>query len=123
MNPTPVSLLERLRRPDERAAWDRFVELYTPLLYYWARRAGLQESDAADLVQDVFALLVQKLPEFTYEPGRSFRAWLHTVTLNKWRERHRRRAAMEAAVGEPLPEELAAPTRQRPSPKRSTASA
>jgi RNA polymerase sigma-70 factor (ECF subfamily) len=90
MHTTPVSLLERLRRRGEPDAWDRFVELYTPLLYYWARRVGLQESDAADLVQEVFTVLVQKLPEFSYDRSKSFRAWLRTVTLNKWRERQRR---------------------------------
>jgi RNA polymerase sigma-70 factor (ECF subfamily) len=90
MHTTPVSLLERLRQPDKRDAWDRFVKLYTPLLYYWARRAGLDEPDAADLVQEVFAVLVKTLPEFRYDPCRSFRSWLRTITLNKWRERQRR---------------------------------
>jgi RNA polymerase sigma-70 factor (ECF subfamily) len=88
---TPASLLDRLRRPDEPEAWPRFVQLYTPLLYAWARRAGLQEPDAADLVQDVLLLLVRKLPEFTYDRHKSFRAWLRTVTLNRWRETLRRR--------------------------------
>jgi RNA polymerase sigma-70 factor (ECF subfamily) len=90
MNTTPVSLLERLRQPADRAAWDRLVELYTPLLYYWARRVGLQEPDAADLVQEVVTLLLQKLPEFTYDKSKSFRGWLRTITLNKWREKQRR---------------------------------
>jgi len=58
---------------------------------------GLQESDAADLVQDVFTLLVQKLPEFHYDRGRSFRNWLLTVMTNKWRDRIRRREP--AALG------------------------
>jgi RNA polymerase sigma-70 factor (ECF subfamily) len=93
---TPASLLERLRQPDPEQAWTRFVELYTPLLYFWARRLGLHDADAADLVQDVLTLLVRKLPEFTYEPGRSFRAWLHTVTLNSWRN-HCRRAQLPRA--------------------------
>ena len=44
---TPASLLERLRRPADTTAWPRFVELYAPLLHYWARRTGLQEADAA----------------------------------------------------------------------------
>src|SRR5262249_5074929 len=52
---------------------------------------GLQEPDAADLVQDVFAVLVQKLPEFHYDRSRSFRSWLYAVLLNKWRELRRRR--------------------------------
>lgn len=91
MPDTPASLLERLRDPDADKAWQRFVELYTPLLFYWARRAGLQEPDAADLVQDVFALLLKKLPEFQYDPKKGFRSWLRTVTLNRWRETQRQR--------------------------------
>ena len=91
MHTTPPSLLEQLRRPDDQQAWRRFVDLYTPLLFYSARRVGLQESDAADLVQEVFALLVRKLPEFTYDQKKGFRNWLHTVLMNKWREIGRRR--------------------------------
>jgi RNA polymerase sigma-70 factor (ECF subfamily) len=90
MHTTPVSLLERLRQPSAHDAWTRFVHLYTPLLYSWARRAGLQEADAADLIQDVLTDLVVKLPEFRYDPQKSFRAWLRTVALNKWRARCRR---------------------------------
>jgi RNA polymerase sigma-70 factor (ECF subfamily) len=93
MDHTPVSLLERLGRPNDQAAWERFVQLYTPLLCHWARRLGLQGPEAADLVQDVFTLLVQKLPEFRYDPGKRFRAWLWTVTLNRCRERQRRQPA------------------------------
>jgi RNA polymerase sigma-70 factor (ECF subfamily) len=92
MNSTPVSLLERLRIAGEKQAWDRFVELYTPYLYCWARRQGLQESDAADLVQEVFLLLMRKLPEFSYDRQGSFRQWLRTLTLNKWRELRRKKA-------------------------------
>jgi len=97
MNTTSFSLLERLRQPSDSAAWDRFVELYTPLLFYWGRRAGLQSADAADLVQDVFEVLLRKLPEFQYDRQKSFRSWLRTVTMNKWKERARRRT--EHAVG------------------------
>jgi RNA polymerase sigma-70 factor (ECF subfamily) len=107
MDSTPASLLERLRRPDEEAAWARFVELYTPLLYYWARRSGLQRGDAADLVQDVFVVLVRKLPEFTYDRQRSFRGWLHAVTLNKLRELLRRQDRQPAAAGSAIEEALA----------------
>jgi RNA polymerase sigma-70 factor (ECF subfamily) len=105
MNTTPVSLLERLRQPAERAAWGRFVQLYTPLLFYWARRMGLADADAADLVQDVFTLLIQKLPEFTYDRHKSFRNWLKTVTLNKWRDQQRQQAArLGEARQVPLPD-------------------
>ena len=89
---TCPSLLQRLRSPQADAAWGTFVDLYTPLLFHWARRAGLQDSDAADLVQDVFATLLRKLPEFAYDPARSFRAWLRAVALNQWRDNLKRRA-------------------------------
>jgi RNA polymerase sigma-70 factor, ECF subfamily len=92
MHTTPVSLLERVRSPGEQQAWGRFVEMYTPLLYYWACRMGLQESDAADLVQEVFAILVAKLPEFVYDRKKSFRGWLRTILHNKWRDQQRRAA-------------------------------
>ncbi len=98
---TSATLLERLRQPGPEQAWSRFVELYTPLLYHWALHLGCQPHDAADLVQEVFALLVEKLPEFTYDPRRSFRAWLRTVALNKWRE-SRRKAAAAPATGTDL---------------------
>jgi RNA polymerase sigma-70 factor, ECF subfamily len=101
---TPVSLLERLRRPSDQAAWARFVELYTPLLYFWARRVGLQEADAADLVQEVLALLFRKLPEFNYDRRQSFRGWLRAVTLNQWRAMGRRRVPVTAVSGSSLAE-------------------
>lgn len=87
---TPASLLQQLREPQPQQAWSRFVQLYTPLLFHWARRLGLRDADAADLVQDVLTLLVRKLPEFTYDRNKSFRAWLRTVTQNCWRNRCRR---------------------------------
>src|SRR5262249_9785993 len=87
---TPESLLERIRRPASAiAAWPQFVELYTPILYQWARRLGSQPADAADLLQDVFAVLVRELPHFRYDRSKSFRAWLKTILLNTWRKRLR----------------------------------
>jgi RNA polymerase sigma-70 factor (ECF subfamily) len=101
MQRTPGSLIERLRNRADDEAWTQFVKLYTPLLLYWARRLDLQASDAADLVQDVLLLLYQKLPGFSYDPQHSFRAWLRTVMVNKWREKHRRRTGpgLEPGIG------------------------
>lgn len=97
MHTTPHSLLEALRQPDAARSWARFVDLYAPLLHGWAARAGLQESDAADLVQDVFAVLLRKLPGFRHNGSESFRAWLRAVTMNKLRD-GKRRAAVIASV-------------------------
>src|SRR5438105_2006111 len=106
MDPTPVSLLERLRQPTDQAAWERFVDLYAPLLYTWTRRLDVPAADAADLVQDVLTVLVEKLPEFRYDRRRRFRGWLWTVLRNKWCDRRRRDAAGPVTV--PLPDLAAA---------------
>ncbi len=100
MYTTSASLLERLRQPSEKSAWERFVELYTPLLYQWANRLGERGPDGADLVQDVFVVLLDELPAFQYDRQRRFRGWLWTVLLNKHRER-RRRTKHEPQVSAP----------------------
>src|SRR6516165_6272641 len=87
---TSLSLLERLRQPGEALAWDRFVALYAPLLFAWGRRLGLPRDEVGDLVQDVLVILVQRLPEFTHDRRHSFRAWLKTILLNRWRNQSAR---------------------------------
>lgn len=107
MDTTPVTLLERLRRPGDRDAWDRFVALYTPLIFSWGRRVGLREEDATDLVQEVFVILVQTLPKFDYDQHQSFRGWLRTVTLNKWRDGRKRDSGKRSDQLPDDPRELA----------------
>ena len=79
------------------------------MIYVWGRRVGLQPADAADLVQDVLTTLVRNLPEFHYQQQGSFRAWLRTVTLNKWRDSCRRKAARPAERGGDQLLDVAAP--------------
>lgn len=90
MDRTSINLLKRLKEPNAAGAWTRFVELYTPLIFYWSRQHGLNGLDAADLVQDVLTLLVTKVSTFEYDAGQRFRGWLYTVTLNKARDWNRR---------------------------------
>jgi RNA polymerase sigma-70 factor (ECF subfamily) len=109
MKTTPVSLLERLRQPGEQAAWERFVKLYTPLLWQWVRRLGSHGQDADDVVQEVFTVLVQKMPEFQYDPDKRFRGWLWTVTANKVREKQRRQQVAVPGAGQDALAEAAGP--------------
>jgi RNA polymerase sigma-70 factor (ECF subfamily) len=88
---TSTDLIRKLQGAAGPEAWPEFVRLYTPVLYAWARRLRLQDADAIDLVQDVFTVLVQKLPEFRYDRSLRFRGWLWTIARNKWRERTRRK--------------------------------
>jgi RNA polymerase sigma-70 factor (ECF subfamily) len=109
MDTTPVSLLEQLRHAPDEAAWTRLVHLYSPLLFGWARQAGLDASDAGDLVQDVFVVLLKELPRFEYNPARSFRAWLKTVVLNLWRNQIKRQARAPAHPGDGFLADVPAP--------------
>ncbi|MFO0841549.1 MAG: sigma-70 family RNA polymerase sigma factor [Gemmataceae bacterium] len=99
MDPSPdgrtrASLLGRLRRsPTDEAAWAEFVGRYGPRIHAWCRHWHLQEADAQDVTQAVLARLAEKMRTFDYDPGRSFRGWLKTLTRHAWadlREAHQR---------------------------------
>jgi RNA polymerase sigma-70 factor, ECF subfamily len=102
MNSTSVSLIQRLREGVDADAWPRFAKLYTPLLFFWARRVGLSPDDAEDFVQDLLIHLLDKLRLFEHRGSGSFRAWLRTVATNKCREQLRRRQPV-AATGDTQP--------------------
>ena len=48
---TRPSLLIRLRNHQDSTAWAQFVDLYAPVIYGYLRKRGVQDADAADLVQ------------------------------------------------------------------------
>jgi RNA polymerase sigma-70 factor (ECF subfamily) len=83
---TRVTLLERLARSGARdqVAWEEFVEHYGRKIYRWCRQWQVQEADAQDICQTVLLGLARRLQEFSYDPERSFRAWLKTVTRHAW---------------------------------------
>jgi len=77
---TRITLLGRLRRdPTNQAAWAEFVDHYGRKVYGWCLKWNLQEADAQDVTQNVLLKLAEKLRDFTYDPSRSFRAWLKTL--------------------------------------------
>lgn len=92
MDSTSVSLLNRVRNADDDLSWQRFVDLYTPMIYRWATGIGLPQTEATDLVQDVFVRIVKQMPTFQYDRNKSFRSWLKTVTTNRARDFLRQRA-------------------------------
>ncbi len=80
---TRASLILRLRRPDDAAAWTEFVEIYQPLIFRLARNKGLQEADALDLTQEVLARVANAVNRFELDPDQgSFRGWLSRITRN-----------------------------------------
>jgi RNA polymerase sigma-70 factor (ECF subfamily) len=110
MEQTSVSLLERLRQPGDQEAWERFVKLYTPLLYHAACRLGQRKQDSADLVQEVFLVLLRRMPRFEYDRKKgSFRSYLWTILANEWRNRQGRRSTSALQNDEARLSELAGP--------------
>jgi RNA polymerase sigma factor (sigma-70 family) len=80
-------LLRRLYRSGaaDEEAWRDFVDHYGRRIYKWCRHWQLQDADAEEVTQQVLVLLVSKMKEFVYDPSRSFRSWLKTVTHHTWR--------------------------------------
>ena len=81
---TSATLLNRVRSPLDQEAWNEFVERYGRRIYGWCRQWGLQEADAEDVTQDVLLRLASKMRSFAYDPSRSFRGWLRTLTHHAW---------------------------------------
>ncbi len=81
---TRASLLVRIRDGHDQDAWQQFVQLYAPVVYGFARKRGLQDADAADVMQDVLRSVATAAERLNYDPSRgSFRGWLYTVARNK----------------------------------------
>ncbi|KAK3870799.1 hypothetical protein Pcinc_023995 [Petrolisthes cinctipes] len=80
---TQATLLARLADPNDQEAWREFIAIYAPQVFAWARRYGVQHSDADDVTQIVLGKLVRAMQTFQYDPAKGrFRSWLRTVTTN-----------------------------------------
>jgi RNA polymerase sigma-70 factor (ECF subfamily) len=77
-------LLVQIRDGANHAAWQEFVNLYGPVVYGFARKRGLQDADAADLMQDVLRSISSAIGRLDYDRRQgTFRGWLFTITRNK----------------------------------------
>lgn len=83
MSQSDQELLLECRRGDE-TAWTALVKRYQKLVYAIPRRAGLDEDLAAEVFQEVFTTLFEKLDEIK-QPER-LQAWIVTTARRKtWR--------------------------------------
>ncbi len=91
---TRASLLLRLRDPKDHDAWVEFVSLYEPVVYCVLRRAGLQDADALEMLQELFLAVNRNIGRWEHGAERgSFRGWLRRVTRNlvvSWVRRQKR---------------------------------
>lgn len=96
---TSRSLLRHLHANDQEA-WDKFVLLYTPLVWHWCRRMNLPVQDSADVFQEVFQSVSVHFSSFHRDrPGDTFRGWLRTITKNKVLDHYRKRQNEPQGVG------------------------
>ena len=100
---TPITLIGQLAK-DVDDAWRTFIAIYGPLVYRIARRAGLSENDAEDVLACVMRNFVQAVErgfEVDHDIG-LFRSYLKTTTMNEviahTRREHRARGT--SSVGE-----------------------
>ena len=94
MEDTPRSLLQRLRETPDAISWKRLVDLYTPFLQRVLGAHAIHGADADDLLQEVFQVVTEKMPEFFHSGNRgAFRHWLRRVLTNRvkrfWKERQK----------------------------------
>ncbi|MCB1275324.1 sigma-70 family RNA polymerase sigma factor [Prosthecobacter sp.] len=108
---TRSSLLTRLRDWGDAPGWREFFDTYWQLIYSVARRSGMKDHDAQDLVQEVMVSVAREMPDFHYDPARGrFKAWLlrivHRRVADHWRTGVARRQNTVSMEDEIVPEPI-----------------
>lgn len=82
--PTRYSLLSRLQNWDDQDSWKDFFDTYWRLIYSIARKSGLTETEAQDVVQETIICVARDIGKFRRERQfGSFKGWLRNLT--RWR--------------------------------------
>jgi RNA polymerase sigma-70 factor (ECF subfamily) len=82
--PTRESLLSRIRNWEDRESWQDFFDTYWKLIYGIARKAGLTDAEAQDVVQETVISVAKNIEGFRYDPAVcSFKSWM--LQLTRWR--------------------------------------
>jgi RNA polymerase sigma-70 factor (ECF subfamily) len=103
---TRQTLLSRLRDWQDQEGWQEFFDTYWRLIYNVARKAGLNEVQAQDVVQETFIYLSRRMPKFQYDRAcGSFKSWLRVVTRSRISAYYRTEKADERFIREPFQNE------------------
>ena len=94
-----VTIAPILESTPRQAAWQEFARRYEPRLLGWCKHWRLHEADARDVTQTILLQLMTKLQSFEYDPTRSFRAWLKTLTHHAWQDLLVRRRQLQTNLG------------------------
>src|SRR5213595_918550 len=81
---TRRSLVDRLVNWDDQKRWQEFFDTYWKLIYSAARKAGLTDAEAQEVVQETVITVAKKIDKLKYDPAiGSFKGWLLQIT--RWR--------------------------------------
>ncbi len=90
--PTRATLIARLKNWQDQSSWQEFFDTYWKLIYGVARKGGLTDVEAQDVVQETMVSVAKHMPNFQYDPSvGSFKAWLLTMTRWRMRDQLRKR--------------------------------
>lgn len=104
MSLSDAALVLACKRGDEKA-WEALVERFQRLIYSIPRRAGLDEDAAADVFQNVFASLVERLDHI--EQPERIQAWLVTTAKREtWRAVLNRNRSQQPSADDASDEDL-----------------
>ena len=81
---TRRSLVDRLGNWEDRKHWQEFFDAYWKLIYSAARKSGLTDAEAQEVVQETVITVAKKIDKLKYDPAiGSFKGWLLQIT--RWR--------------------------------------
>jgi RNA polymerase sigma factor (sigma-70 family) len=82
--PTRATLIQRLKNWQDQSSWQDFFDTYWKLIFDIARKGGLTEAEAQDVVQETMISVAKHMPSFKYDPAiGSFKSWL--LNMTRWR--------------------------------------
>ena len=106
--PTRQSLLTRLKNWDDQEGWREFFDTYWKLIHGVARKAGLTEDEAQEVVQETVMTVAKNLSEFKKRSKQdSFKAWLLHTTRWRIADQFRKRPPAEHASIHRSPDDTA----------------
>src|SRR5215510_8176250 len=80
-----------MRNLDDSDSWRTFFETYWRLIYNVARKSGLADDQAQEVVQETVIAVARKIPEFRYDPAQgSFKSWLLLICRRRIHDHLRR---------------------------------
>jgi RNA polymerase sigma-70 factor (ECF subfamily) len=90
---TRLSLLTRLKKPNDDDGWQRFFDTYAGVIHALAVRSGLNGAEADDALQETMLSVAREMPGFNYDRAKgSFKGWLFLIARRRIADQFRRRA-------------------------------